>query len=77
MNGDMGLDSHDTSNVSGSGGSTRAVIADLKLKLAVKDAEIQKLQASAVARAAAQQKQIAGTLSSVAFDLCKFCPLSA
>ena len=44
----------------GSPGKTRALIADLKLKLAMKDAEIQKLQASAVARAAAQQKHIAG-----------------
>jgi uncharacterized protein YqeY len=35
-------------------------VADLKLKLAMKEAEIQKLQASAVARAAAQQKHIAG-----------------
>ena len=60
LNGDLGLDSHNTSHLSGSGGSTRAIIADLKLKLAMKDAEIQKLQAGAVARAAAQQKQIAG-----------------
>ncbi|XP_074615287.1 uncharacterized protein LOC141858821 [Acropora palmata] len=47
-------------HVTGSGGSSRAVIADLKLKLAMKEAEIQKLQATAVARAAAQQKHIAG-----------------
>lgn len=43
-------------------GKTRALVADLKLKLAMKEAEIQKLQASAVARAAAQQKHIAGEL---------------
>lgn len=55
-------DEHDRDNVTGSGGSARAVIADLKLKLAVKEAEIQKLQATAVARAAAQQKHIAGML---------------
>lgn len=47
-------------HVTGSGGTARAVIADLKLKLAMKEAEIQKLQATAVARAAAQQKHIAG-----------------
>lgn len=41
-------------------GKTRALVADLKLKLAMKEAEIQKLQAGAVARAAAQQKHIAG-----------------
>lgn len=55
-------DEHDRDHVMGSGGSARAVIADLKLKLAVKEAEIQKLQATAVARAAAQQKHIAGML---------------
>ena len=55
-------DEHDRDHVTGSGGSARAVIADLKLKLAVKEAEIQKLQATAVARAAAQQKHIAGML---------------
>lgn len=47
-------------HVTGSGGTARVVIADLKLKLAMKEAEIQKLQATAVARAAAQQKHIAG-----------------
>ena len=52
------------SHVTASGGTARAVIADLKLKLAMKEAEIQKLQATAVARAAAQQKHIAG------LDLC-------
>ena len=51
---------HDRDHVTGSGGTARAVIADLKLKLAMKEAEIQKLQATAVARAAAQQKHIAG-----------------
>ena len=50
-------------HVTGSGGSSRAVIADLKLKLAMKEAEIQKLQATAVARAAAQQKHIAGSFN--------------
>ena len=53
-------DEHDRDHVTGSGGSARALIADLKLKLAMKEAEIQKLQATAVARAAAQQKHIAG-----------------
>ena len=53
-------DEHERDHVTGSGGSARAVIADLKLKLAMKEAEIQKLQATAVARAAAQQKHIAG-----------------
>lgn len=69
LNGDLGLNSHNTSHVSNSGGSTRAVIADLKLKLAMKDAEIQKFQASAVARAAAQQKQIAGAFLSTSVSL--------
>ena len=62
-------DEHDRDHVTGSGGSARAVIADLKLKLAVKEAEIQKLQATAVARAAAQQKHIAGMLGYYTLNL--------
>lgn len=54
------IDDGEHDHVTGSGGTARAVIADLKLKLAMKEAEIQKLQATAVARAAAQQKHIAG-----------------
>ena len=48
-------------DLSSSGGSSsKALIADLKLKLAMKDAEIQKLQAGAMVKTAAQQKHIAG-----------------
>ena len=53
---------NDDSLLNCSASSNKATIADMNMKLAMKDAEIQKLQASLTARSAAQQKSIAGML---------------